>query len=457
MPYIPNTDHDRALMLKKIGVSSFEELLEPVPVSVRNTQPLRLPPPLSELDLMQEMGALAEQSSQLVCFAGAGVYDHFIPAAVGNILSRPEFATAYTPYQPEVAQGTLQVIYEFQTHICRLTGMDVANASMYDGASAAAEAVLTALTHTGRSKVILAEALNPLYCSTIATYAIGFQAQFVTAPQNDGQTDLTALANMLDSDIACLVISQPNFFGCLEDIERAAEMIHQAGAMLIVCADPISLGLLKPPGEQGADFVVGEGQPLGLPISYGGPLLGFYAVGKKLIRKLPGRLVARTTDSEGRVGFTMTLQTREQHIRRARATSNICTNQALCATTATVYLSLLGKHGFRRVADICLERAHYAAEGIGRTAGFKIAFGAPFHREFVVRCPVPAQEVIEAALARGILAGVDLGRFYPEMADCLLIAVTEKRSYQQIDALVATFKNIADRVPGKKLHEEPCA
>ncbi len=449
MPYIPNTDTDRAAMLKRIGVERFEDLLEKVPLEARIKSPLQLPAALSEPELEAEIASLADENTSLVCFAGAGIYDHYMPAAVKSIISRPEFMTAYTPYQAEVAQGTLQVIYEFQTHICRLTGMEVANASMYDGASAAAEAVLTAMAKTRRKNVVLAGGLSPLYADVIKTYAQGFDAQYVTLEKNSGVVTTDALDSAINDDTACVVVSQPNFFGLFEDISVVAEKIHAHGGMLIVVADPIALALITPPGKQGADIVVGEGQALGIPMSYGGPLVGFFATRKELIRKLPGRLVGRTTDADGKPGFTLTLQTREQHIKRARATSNICTNQALCATAATVYMSLLGKHGLRRLAELCLERAHYAAEKIQALEGYELVFAGEYHREFVVSCPKPAKDIIVGLCDKGILAGVDLGRFYPELDRHLLIAFTERRTYQQIDALVDALDGIEREAPNE--------
>lgn len=455
MPYIPNTDDDRARMLRKIGVGSFEELLEAIPPGALNTEPLNLPAPLSEQELLQEFAELADANDSPVCFAGGGVYDHFIPSAVGSIISRPEFMTAYTPYQPEVSQGTLQVIYEFQTHICRLTGMEAANASMYDGSSAAAEAALTAVSHSGRKKIIISAAFNPLSTEVIRTYARGFEAEIVILPQENGLSDLTRLADMVDEQTACFVISMPNFLGCLEDIALAAEVVHRAGGLLIVSADPISLALLKSPGSLGADIVVGEAQPLGVPLSYGGPLVGFYATWKKFVRKLPGRLVGRTKDIDGKTAFTLTLQTREQHIRRARATSNICTNQALCATAVTVYLSLMGKSGLKRVSDLSLERAHNAARRITELDGFSLAFpSAAYHREFVVKTPVPAARIIDHALTQGILAGIDLGRFYEGWDNLLLVAFTEKRTDEEVGRLIDCFRSfrVTSEHP-EKVHE----
>ncbi len=441
MPFIPNTDADRAAMLKRIGVKSFDDLLENVPQAARVKAPLDLAPALSEPELEAEFSSLAAENTPLVCFAGAGIYDHYTPAAVKSIVSRPEFMTAYTPYQAEVAQGTLQVIYEFQTHICRLTGMEVANASMYDGASAAAEAVMTALAKTRRKKVIIAGGLNPLYIDVIKTYAQGFDAEFNLVDEaplqsSTGVMNLEALDRVIDDSSACVIVSQPNFFGLFENIQEIADKIHAVGGMMIVVADPIALALITPPGKQGADIVVGEGQPLGIAMSYGGPLVGFFATRKELIRKLPGRLVGRTTDADGKPGYTLTLQTREQHIKRARATSNICTNQALCATAATVFMSLLGKHGLRQLSELCLERAHYAAGKIQEIDGYSLTFASAYHREFVVSCPRPAAEIIAELCKQGILAGVDLGRFYSGMGNQLLIAFTERRTYKQIDSLI---------------------
>ncbi|HSH00589.1 MAG TPA: aminomethyl-transferring glycine dehydrogenase subunit GcvPA [candidate division Zixibacteria bacterium] len=457
MPYIPNTDEDRKLMLAAIGVKSFEELLAGVPEGARTREPLAVPAALSEPELMREIDKLASENRRLVCFAGGGLYDHYIPQVVASLVSRPEFMTAYTPYQPEVSQGTLQIIYEFQTHICRLTGMDVANASMYDGATAAAEAVLTAISHTERKKVILSETLSPIYHEVIRSYVRGFDGEVVELPHADGVTDLARLTDLADDQTACFIVSQPNFFGCLEDVERAAELAHSVGALMIVVADPISLAVVRAPGEQGADMVVGEGQPLGIPMSYGGPLLGFFAMNKSLIRKLPGRLAARTEDVDGRTGFMPTLQTREQHIKRAKATSNICTNQALCATAATIYLSLVGKTGLKRIAELSLERAHYAAKRIAALDGFALAFPQSFHREFAVRCPAPAREIVAGLAERGVLPGVALGRFKSGWDNLLLVALTEKRNYAEIDRLVHLLGEfVRDRVPHGEV-EEPCA
>lgn len=442
-PYIPNTDDDRRKMLDAIGVKSFEELLEAIPANLRHNRPLNIPR-LSELELLKEIQEMASRDREgLVCFAGGGVYDHFIPAAVGTIISRPEFMTAYTPYQPEVAQGTLQVIYEFQTHVCRLLGMDVANASMYDGASAAAEAVIISTAVTKRDKVVICESVNPLYREVIATYLQGRGVEIVSIPMKNGVTDLNQLTSRVDDKTACVLVGQPNFFGMLEEIEPIEKVIHAVGGKLIMAVDLVAQTLLKTPGEYNADIAVGEGQPLGITVSFGGPLLGVFAAKKDMVRFMPGRIAARTKDLDGKPGFVLTLQTREQHIRREKATSNICTNQALCATAASVYISLLGKTGLKKVALLSAERAHDAAKQIFAITGFEPYFNGPFVREFAVKTPRPAQDVIQAMLERGLLAGVDAGRWYKGMDDCLIIAATEKRSETEIGQLVAGLKEFA--------------
>ena len=428
--------------MDKIGVGSFEELLKPIPEKLRLKGPLNLPEALSEMELLREIEEISKKNSSLkAIFAGGGVYDHFIPQALNNLLSRPEFVTAYTPYQAEVSQGTLQVIYEFQSCICRLTGMDVANASMYDGASAAAEAVSLSAANRRKSKVLVSETVNPLYLDVIKTYLAGREIEIVTVPHAGGVTDYNKLKESVDDKTACVVTAQPNFFGLIEDIDAVSELIHNVGGHLIVAVDPIAAMLLKTPAECGADIVVGEGQPLGLPLNFGGPLLGFFAVKKELIRSLPGRLAAKTVDIEGKPGFVLTLQTREQHIRRDKATSNICTNQALCATAATIYMSLLGKSGLKRVALLSMEKTHKAVDAICSLPGYEVCFDGPYIREAAVKTPVPAGEIIDRILDRdGILPGIDLGRFYAGMDNVLLVAVTEKRTDEEIDMLVKALK-----------------
>ena len=447
MAYIPNTDDDRRKMLDKVGVKNFDDLLAPVPENVRLKKPLDMPGPVSEMELLREIDQISRKNTTgLISFAGGGVYDHFIPSAVERIISRPEFMTAYTPYQAEVAQGTLQVIYEFQTHICRLTGLDVANASMYDGASATAEAALLAINSTGRTKVVVSEAVNPLFREVLATYTSGREIEIVNVAfdQKSGFTDLDKLESLVDDKTACIIMAQPNFFGMLEDISSGAELAHKHGALMVAVVDPIAAALLKTPAECGADIAVGEGQPLGINLNFGGPLLGFFAVSKKLIRLMPGRLVARTVDEDGRPGFVLTLQTREQHIRRDKATSNICTNQALCATAAAVYISLLGKTGLKKVALLSMEKTHQAANKIIELGRFEPYFDGDFVRETVVKTPIPAKELIDKMIKDdGVLPGINLGRFYPGLENGLLLAATEKCTDADVDALIKGLKKFA--------------
>jgi len=445
MGYIPNTDDDRRRMLAAIGASSFDELLAPIPSNLQLSGTLDLPESLSELELLKEIEGLAKKNSgDLAIFAGGGVYDHFIPSAVNQIIGRPEFATAYTPYQAEVAQGTLQVIYEFQTHICRLTGMDVANASMYDGATASAEAARLSMAKTKRRKIVVSETVSPFYREVIRTYLYGLDTELVIVRHRDGVTDPDQLADAIDENTAGVILAQPNFFGLIEEIETAGDLIHRAGGHLILAVDPIAAAVLKTPADYGADIAVGEGQPLGMSLNFGGPLLGFFAVKKELIRLLPGRLVARTVDTEDNPGFVLTLQTREQHIRRDKATSNICTSQALCATAATVYLSLMGRKGLRQVALLSMDKTHRLAEKLYALDGFEPYFDEPFVRETAVKCPVPVKPLIDKLVKNNaVLPGVNLGRFFEGMDDGLLIAATEKRTEAEIDKLVSAVKEYA--------------
>jgi glycine dehydrogenase subunit 1 len=439
MPYIANTDDDRQKMLRTIGVTSFEELIQAVPQQVRWRGELSLPPGCSELEVAQEVEALARENGgpdQLVSFFGAGAYDHFIPGAVAQLLTRPEFYTAYTPYQAEVSQGTLQSIFEFQTLICQLTEMEVANASMYDAASAMGEAALMAHACTDRDHLVVAGSIHPTYLQTLRTYTQSLGLTIESIPFPEGRVDVAALDQMVGDRTAAVFLQHPNFLGILEPQGRVIEMAHRVEALAVICVDPISLGLLKPPGQLGADIVLGEGQVLGNPVSFGGPFLGFFACKKELIRRMPGRLVGETTDRLGRRGYVLTLQTREQHIRRERATSNICTNHALSALAATIYLSLLGPEGLQQVAELCLQKSHYAQEGICRLPGFGLRFQQPFFKEFAVRTPVPPGEIIEQLTSQGLLPGVDLGQYPMGLEDCLLVAVTEKRTKEQIDRLL---------------------
>jgi len=424
-------------MLERIGVPSVSELFGGIPAEVRLQRPLDLPAPLSEPEAVAELKQLAAQNTgtdQLACFAGAGAYDHYVPAIVDTIISRPEFYTAYTPYQAEVSQGTLQAIYEFQSLVCRLYGMEVANASMYDCASALAEAAHMARDVSRRAKVLIGGSVNPVHVEVIRTYAHGLNIPIELVPLAGNVVDPEALGKLCTADVAALIIQHPNFFGNLEPVRAAGEIVHQAGALLVVSCDPVSLGALEPPGAYDADIAVGEGQALGIPLSFGGPYLGIMTAKRKYIRNLPGRIVARTTDADGKPGYVLALQTREQHIRRERASSNICTNQALCALAANVYLATMGRTGIAEVARQSMAKAHYLAHGIADIPGFATETESPFFKEFVVRTPVPAAEVVVAGVKHGILAGVALDRFRPEWSNRLLVAVTEKRTRAEMDA-----------------------
>ena len=437
--YLPHTDQDRRVMLDALGIRSVEELFSDVPDAVRFRGKLNIPPAMSELELMRHLGELARADGHVdeyTCFRGAGAYDHFIPSAVKHITGRAEFYTAYTPYQPEVSQAVLQSIFEYQTLICQLTGMDVANASMYDGATAAAEAaIISSYALSGRRRVVVSSAVHPEYRETLRTYARGLKLEVVEVSCEEGITPVDRLQRMVNEETACVIAQQPNFFGCIEDMDALGEAARALGAHFVACVDPVSLGILKPPGEYGADFVVGEGQGLGIPLGFGGPYLGFFAATARLIRRMPGRIAGVTVDAEGKRGFVLTLQTREQHIRREKATSNICSNEALCALAATVHLCLLGKQGIREVAEQCLKKAHYAQGGLA-SAGYPLRFAVPFFKEFAVRSPVAVERVNQNLLADKIVGGAELRRWYPELADCLLIAVTEKRTRQDIDRLI---------------------
>ena len=445
MNYLPNTDKDREEMLKAIGVSSVEELFNDIPPNLRFKGDLNIPLGLSEYELAKHMEDLASRNTaqDYVNFLGAGSYDHYIPSVVSHVLGRSEFYTAYTPYQPEISQAVLQSIYEYQTMICELTGMDAANASMYDGASAAAESVTIASGMTRRKRALVSRAVHPETRAVIKTYADAHEIQVEEIDYKDGITGIADLTGKLGNDVACVVIQQPNFFGVLEPVGEISAKVKAAGAAFIVSVNPMTLGLLRPPAEYGADIVVGEGQVFGNPMAFGGPYLGIMAVTQRFLRRMPGRLVGMTTDGEGRRGFVLTLQTREQHIRRERATSNICSNQALNALAAVVYLSWAGKQGVRQVGEQCVQKAAYLADRISRIEGFSLAWDAPFFNEFAVKCPVDAGQVAESLLEQNILAGYPLGRAYPELGQYLLIAVTEKCTRQEMDALVAGLEGLA--------------
>ena len=441
MAYLFNTPEDQRDMLRAIGAGSIEDLFAGVPKDLRLARPLNIPAPMSEAELTQHMTALAKRnqgSGQLVCFLGGGAYDHFIPAAVDAIAGRGEFFTSYTPYQPEVSQGNLQVMFEYETMVCQLTGMDVSNASLYDGASACVEAVLLALSIShSRTHVIVCESLHPEYRQALATYLHFLDAQLITLPTKAGRLELETLRANLGDTIACVVLSQPNFFGVVEDLAPAAALAKQSGAVVIAVADMLSLGLLQSPGAWGADVVVGEGQPLGNPLQYGGPYLGIMACREALVRRMPGRIAGQTTDRSGERCWVLTLQTREQHIRRDKATSNICTNQGLLALRATIYLSLLGPLGLRDTAAQCAWKTAYLCDALRGNERWEVAFNGSQWREVVLRDK--ANEVanaMEHARSHGLLAGLPLGRWYPELSDCLLVAITEKRTRSEIDQLI---------------------
>ncbi len=447
--FIPHTDAEREAMLQTIGVEKLEDLFRDVPARYRFPQ-LDLPPALTEMEALSEMQALSEvnESTQnLICFLGAGAYNHYIPAAVDSLLRRGEFYTAYTPYQPEISQGTLQAIFEYQSLVAALTGMEVSNASHYDGATAVAEAVNMAVAqYRGkRTHILLSPALHPHSIQTVQTYIEGSHLT-LSGCDLDPSGSPEALLPLIDAQTALVVVQYPDFLGRITDYTKFAQAVHAAGALLAVAVNPIALGLLTPPGEFGADIVTGEGQPLGIPLSYGGPYLGLFATRKELVRKMAGRLVGETVDSRGQRAYVLTLTAREQHIRREKATSNICTNQGLMALASAIYMSLLGKQGLRQVAELCYHKAHYTANQIAALPGYTVRQKTPFFNEFVVECPRPAAEINAHLLEHGILGGYDLSQAYPdrpEMANCLLVAVTEMNSVDDIEFLSETLAEVS--------------
>lgn len=438
--YLPHTDADRQAMLDAMGVDSVETLFSDVPADMRLKNMLNIPAPMPESDLVRHMQRLANTNvttQKLTCFLGAGAYDHYIPSVVDHVIRRSEFYTAYTQYQPEISQGYLQALWEYQSLICEITGMPVANASVYDGSTAVTEAAMMACAATSRNAVVVASTLHPNYRTVLQTYAQDKEITCTLAGYKDGVTDAEGLAALVDEKVAAVIVQYPNFFGSIEDLSKLGEIAHAKGALFIVCADPISLGILEAPGALGADVVVGEGQGLGMSIDFGGPYLGFFAASEKLMRRMPGRIVGETVDNRGNRGFVLTLQAREQHIRREKASSNICSNQALCALTAAIYLNTVGKEGFREIAGQCLQKAHYAYKALTALKGCHAANNAPFFKEFVVKLDKPVKAVNEALAAKGILGGLDLGCYYPELAGHMLICVTEKRTKAEIDKLVS--------------------
>ncbi|HHY60034.1 MAG TPA: aminomethyl-transferring glycine dehydrogenase subunit GcvPA [Clostridia bacterium] len=438
MNYVPHRKEEQQEMLAAIGKQSVEELYQDIPAAVRLPRDLNVAGGLSEIELRRLLGGLAKKNRNLdeyVSFLGAGAYEHYIPALVDQLLLRSEFYTAYTPYQPEISQGTLQNIYEYQTMICELTGMEVSNASMYDGASALAEAVVMACEQTRRKEFVLAAAVHPEYRETVATYTRPRGYQEVSLGYKDGVTDVEEAAGLVNDKTAALVVQYPNFFGNVEDLKALAEVAHAKGALLVVAVvDPVSLGLLEAPGALGADIVVGEGQSFGNHLSFGGPHIGFFAAKEKYVRRMPGRIVGVTVDNRGQRAFVLTLQAREQHIRREKATSNICSNQALNALAVNIALTTLGKEGLREMAYQCLQKAHYAFKKLTSVPGVEPMFpGKPFFKEFVLKLAKDPEKVNEALLEHKIIGGLPLKRFYPELAGGLLVCVTELRTKEEID------------------------
>ncbi len=444
-PYLPQTENDLRAMLETIGLSSVEELFEDVPAQHRFPK-LNLPDAVSEMEILNELYGMALKNSSTGCYAtflGAGAYNHFVPSAVPAMASRGEFLTAYTPYQPEVSQGTLQAAFEYQSMIAELTGMEAVNASHYDGATSMAEAAIMSynVARGKRNKIIVSPRVDPQYRQVVRTYLPA--GQLLITGDEDLNAGLDDLKAMLDGETACLIVQNPDFFGQLLDVDGLAEAVHEVGALLVVVANPIhSLGLLKPPGEYGADIVVAEGQPLGAGLNFGGPYLGVFASAMKYVRKMPGRLVGETVDVDGARGFVLTLAPREQHIRREKATSNICTNQGLIALIAGMYLAYMGKGGMRKVAEICYHRAHYAAAGIDKLDRYQVISSGHFFNEFVVQCPKPVDEINQALLEEGILGGYNLQSDYPEAVNQMLVCVTEMNDRTQIDRLIQVLGQI---------------
>jgi glycine dehydrogenase subunit 1 len=448
--FISNTDGDRKLMLDALGLGSVEELFSAIPGQYRFPD-LGLPAALSEPEVLQELSALASRNAAAgyALFAGAGAYNHFVPSVVDALSSRGEFFTAYTPYQPEASQGTLQALFEYQSMAAGLLGMDTVNASHYDGASALAEAVLMAWNAASRQRggVVLSPGLHPEYRAVIETYTRNLGIT-LRGPAPGTPAEAGALEGFLDADTACVVVQFPSFFGDLEDYSRLCEKAHGKGAFFIVSADPICLALFEPPGSYGADIVTGEGQPLGNYLSFGGPCLGIFAAAKNLVRRMPGRLAGEAKDGQGRRGYVLTLSAREQHIRREKATSNICTNQGLAALRAAIYLAVMGKTGLRKVAETTYRRARYAAEKLGSLPGFSVRNNGPFFREFVLACPCDARDILERAARLKIVPGVPLSRWFPERTRDILVCVTEMNSRAQIDSLVSFFASLGKEAPG---------
>ncbi|WP_010293262.1 aminomethyl-transferring glycine dehydrogenase subunit GcvPA [Clostridium senegalense] len=444
-PYIPNTEKETKEILDFLSIKSVDDLFKDVPGDVKLNRELNLESSLSELEVEKRLKSLAAKNKsmdELTCFLGAGNYDHYIPALVKHITGRSEFYTAYTPYQPEVSQGTLQAVFEYQSMICSLTGMEVSNSSMYDGATATAEAAILAIASTKRNTIVVSKSVSPDTRKVLQTYLKFRNYEMVEVDLEDGTTDVEKVISSLEKTVAAVVIQSPNFFGLIEDVENMVEAIHKNKSLLIMNVDPISLGVLKSPGELGADIVVGDGQCLGANISYGGPGLGFMNTTKKLMRKMPGRIVGQTEDVDGKRGFVLTLQAREQHIRREKATSNICSDQTAVAIGAAVYMATLGKEGIKEVAKQCLVKSHYAYNELIKSGKYKPVFNKPFFKEFVVKTETSPCEINNKLLENNILGGYNLGKVYPEYENSMMLCVTEKRTREDIDNLVKVMEEI---------------
>lgn len=444
-PYIPNTLEDEKIMLKSVGAESIQELFLDIPNDVKLNRKLSINPPMSEIEVEKCVKSLSKKNKsteELVCFLGAGVYDHYIPSIIKHIVSRSEFYTAYTPYQPEISQGTLQAIFEYQSLICNLTGLDVSNASMYDGATACAEAAFMAAESTKRKSIIVSKTVHPEIRKVLHTYARFKGLELIEMDAKEGVTDTSKLKELVDSKIGGVIVQNPNFFGIIEDMTEVEKITHHNKALLIMSVDPISLGILKTPGEIGADIAVGEGQSLGNAMNFGGPYLGFMATTTKLMRKIPGRIVGQTEDIDGKRAFVLTLQAREQHIRREKATSNICSNQALNALTAAIYLTTMGKQGLKEVAYQSMQKAHYAFNEIIKSDKYKPVFNKPFFKEFVIQAQQSASIINHNLLESNIIGGYDIEINYPDHKNALLLCVTEKRTKSEIDKLVTAMEGI---------------
>lgn len=438
-PYIPNTEKERSEMLKSISVSSIDDLFKDIPEQLRMKNELNIPMGLSELEVEHKMNLLANKNKStedLICFLGAGIYDHYIPSIIRHLIGRSEFYTAYTPYQPEISQGTLQAVFEYQTMICNLTGMDVSNASMYDGATAAAEAVVMAVESTKRKQVIISQTVNPDTRQVLKTYCRFKGIELVEIEADQGVSDIEKIKHALNKEVAAVILQSPNFFGIVEEIETLEKSIHENKSLLIMSVDPLSLGVLKSPSELGADIVVGDAQCFGINTSFGGPGLGFLNTTSKLMRKMPGRIVGETDDGHGNKGYVLTLQAREQHIRREKATSNICSDQTLMAIGAAVYLATIGERGIKEIGLQCIQKSHYAMKALTASGKYKLLFDKPFFKEFVIQGNQEIGKLQTHLQNQGILGGYDLSKEYPQYANSMLLCITEKRTKSEIDQLV---------------------